>query len=551
MPGPSGVLELRLEPPGKLDQVVLELKVEEQPVLGPLRQPAAGLGLPDPLEHGRTAGLEPSARLEPKLLEQLTVAVGERRLATVWLRFGSPAGYLPVVPWERLLSAALEVAVLRLPYVELPPVTPRDTLTIALCASAPPPGGSGGLSSEARTQARGGPGRAERSPPVDTRAWPVPELVELCVEASLAARAGRVAIEVFAGAADADPIRERVGRGGAGGATPRVTVHSPEGEGRDALAEGSAGAEGNPWLAWMAAALAGRSVDVAHFVCPGYLSAGQGALALAESPLRNSDHAWGRFVGVTQLAAFARQVGAWALHLTAPLSDRWVTGLRLLADQMARHRPGPVLLHEPAGRPGALDELAAACRILYGEEDQLLALGYPWSSGGLLLYCDSGLLAGTREWEQLATFASPAVTEAMDKHTLAGGGAVRTLIESPEPTPGWLASNQRYLEQCSGQLLAGQPPVVPAPAPEYESIPSPPPFEYEYERGIEYERGAGEPPPAAEAPGAGPPATEELDEAAEPAMTTAEAARQGAQDALALVAKAIEDYQQAAGGEQR
>jgi hypothetical protein len=523
MPGPSGVLELRLEPPGELDQVVLELKVEEQPVFGPLRQPAAGLGLPDPLEHGRTAGLEPSARLEPEVLGQLAAAVGARGLATVWLRFGSPAGYLPVVPWERLLSAALKVAVLRLPYVELPPVTPRDTLTIALCASAPATKG----------------------------AWPVPELVELCVEASLAARAGRVAIEVFAGAADADPIRERVERGGAGGATPRVTVHSPEGEGRDALAEGSAGAEGNPWLAWMAAALAGRSVDVAHFVCPGYLSAGQGALALAESPLRNSDHAWGRFVGVTQLAAFARQVGAWALHLTAPLPDRWVSGLRLLADQMARHRPGPVLLHEPAGRPGALDELAAACRILYGEEDQLLALGYPWSSGGLLLYCDSGLLAGTREWEQLATFASPAVTEAMDKHTLAGGGAVRTLIESPEPTPGWLASNQRYLEQCSGQLLAGQPPVVPAPAPEYESIPSPPPFEYEYERGIEYERGAGASPPAAEAPGAEPPATEELDEAAEPAMTTAEAARQGAQDALALVAKAIEDYQQAAGGEQR
>lgn len=71
-----------------------------------------------------------------------------------------------------------------------------------------------------------------------------------------------------------------------------------------------------PWLLWVEDQMDGR-LDVLHLIGHGYLSTGQGAFAVAETPDQNHDTAMARFVWPQQIAALMTSTGAWGLVVTA------------------------------------------------------------------------------------------------------------------------------------------------------------------------------------------------------------------------------------------
>ena len=107
----------------------------------------------------------------------------------------------------------------------------------------------------------------------------------------------------------------------------------------------------SPWLLWIRDALGTTSVDVVHFVCHGYLGKEEGVLAVSHSPVLNDDEEWSRFIGARQLCTFLDQVGAWSVAFSSPPVNYSISGLRMLQDQIARVRPGPVLFHDMALDP--------------------------------------------------------------------------------------------------------------------------------------------------------------------------------------------------------
>src|SRR6516165_3403768 len=94
------------------------------------------LGIPLDL-HGIDKALSKRSELvlPSGLGEELRVALAPTpRRAPVWLEFRRPFGYLPVIPWERLVQPLLGIPVLRLPFSAVPAVVRSSSLTIALCA---------------------------------------------------------------------------------------------------------------------------------------------------------------------------------------------------------------------------------------------------------------------------------------------------------------------------------------------------------------------------------------------------------------------------------
>jgi hypothetical protein len=206
-----------------------------------------------------------------------------------------------------------------------------------------------------------------------------------------------------------------------------------------------AGALSSPWMHWISESLSGQSVDVVHFLCHGYLSLDQGALALAESPLENRDERSARFVGPRQLSAFLTQMGAWGLGLSSPRDNFSVQGLRLLADQIARQRCGAVFLHEMA-----LDEfgtflLSTYDFLLRREDDGFYAPNAPPLSPAI------SLSVLPRRLEDAAPKIPAAAQPILDcTHSME---QVLIELDSVQEVPTWIASSQRYLEQSVAQLL--------------------------------------------------------------------------------------------------
>ena len=135
----------------------------------------------------------------------------------------------------------------------------------------------------------------------------------------------------------------------------------------------------SPWLRWMEAELGDCSIDAVHFICPGFFNSEHGSLALARSPIDNMDEAWSHFVGGRELCTFLDDLGAGAVAFGAPYEDIWALGLRLLADELAWTRPGPVILYEAQG---PIDAVAQAYRFLFSEN-----YAPPPGRGELMLYC--------------------------------------------------------------------------------------------------------------------------------------------------------------------
>lgn len=324
---------------------------------------------------------------------------------TLWLEFPPPCGYLRLVPWEHLLAPMLDAAVLRLPYFALLPRAADRAFELAVVASA-----------------------ARAKLPFDA--------VNL-ISAFLDGVAGIDAdVHVFC---DADCYWGGVSRAFA--QRPRVHVHDPNRAAEFDLPRRTSRIEGrdevrNPWLQWVMLELEGRALDGVHFITHGYYAQDRGAIALASSPLINTDRQYARFVGAAELGAFLTATGAWSVGFTGPDYNFAPLGLRELADSLAQTRPLHVLHNE--GEQGLRDAyeliLAAGSRPA-----PRLPNGELWVHPHVVVRPEARVPGGDAWLDDAG-------------RTLVLGSSTEEVLASG-PTPSWIAAGTRAIEQIHGGLL--------------------------------------------------------------------------------------------------
>lgn len=400
-------LKVTLQTKGEAARVRIELEVTEEHVPRTVWEqtvPADALGLsPSRGEERPDAGVQ-HFRLPDGITDELKLRLRfVEYYGPLWLHLVKPYGVLAAIPWERLL-APLHNPVLRLPdALADPPAELPRTLDVILCASRP-------LSEEA---------------------FNIPAYVAAMAEHIVRAVDGRrVRLNIFA---DLECIRELEERLRVTGLlNEHVILWNPHDSenykaARRTRQKGRPSAVTSPWLLWMLESLRGKSVDVVHFLCHGYLAENSGALAFAESPRQNDDPEWYRFVGGGELGRFLLHLGAWSIAFSSPERNYSEMGLRLLADEFAQVRPGPVLYHECREDPN-FEQLAAAYGLLYSHNPGPLR-----QMPAIALCCQPALDVARRD-PQLESAVRHGYTAALQESQL-------------EELPAWLASANRFVEQ--------------------------------------------------------------------------------------------------------
>lgn len=210
----------------------------------------------------------------------------------LWLHLVRPYGALGLVPWEQLLQPRLGIPILRLPdFLSGPPLESRSALDVLICTSVP----------------------------VAKEEFESLSLVRQIVDQARSSVPRTTRFHLFTDKAVFDQFELQP--------IPNVTAYDPNRAASYSAVERSStvpdAAERlqSPWLQWMRDALLGKSIDAVHFVCHGYLSVERGALALAESPLRNQDSRMARFIGTAEFITFLTQIGAWAAAFSGPSAN--------------------------------------------------------------------------------------------------------------------------------------------------------------------------------------------------------------------------------------
>lgn len=322
----ADALQLELvEELGRLDRA-LELASESQS-LNFLHVPLADLGLAPPssrYEVQDPARVSPPVSAIDAIASVVSSHVGPKR--PLYLRFGRPSGGLPMLPWERWLSEPLGAPIVRWPYLPVPSAPAGAPLQIAICGSVPRSSQDFRLADLVRSSVRQ---LGETGARVRFHVYVDAER-ERALRSHLGADADREEIEVVpAGGADHSAVPRRA---------------------RDQDEEEPARVE-NPWLRWILKTAPPR-LDMVLFLCHGYLANGRGSLTFAETPVANRDSRAACFAGRRQVVNFLDACGARALALSSPPLNSSISGLLALADEVARHRPGPVVFHDFEADPG-------------------------------------------------------------------------------------------------------------------------------------------------------------------------------------------------------
>lgn len=301
--------------------------------------PAVEFGLQDTLSPREYRGVSLTVPdVLDKLLNEAVARIGPD--IPLWIHIARDAGPLAVLPWELLLRQRpmLDgISILRIPNFLTDPFTLSARTNIAVCISSP----NAKMPFSATEYAR--------------------RLVDAVSQ--LATRP--VSLHLFA---DLDSHFDLAGLSGIGHC--EVVVHDPSAHGfedkvtidrelttRDHRLQ-------NPWMLWMVETLRGVPVDAVHFICPGYFHADRGSLALAETPAKNHDSRWSRFVGSEELHALLDTLGAHTVGFSAPFVDVWAMGLRLLAFNLSWSRPGPIIVHD--GGMETFDDVPLNYAYLFG-----------------------------------------------------------------------------------------------------------------------------------------------------------------------------------------
>jgi hypothetical protein len=390
----------------------------------------AAFGLPETIDPRQARSGDYSFRLPDRFGEQLSTflvqdaPVDEDSFlpdGPLWLYLARPYGYLGLLPWERLLRPFVRVPILRLPdfVVEPPRETPK-TLDVLLWTSMP--------AAKEEFDLMGYLGMVLRRVP--------------------AAVPRAVTFHVFTDALFYPELRQRWQADQLLG--ERVQLYDPADAERLTAPPDHSGSLDNPWFLWMHQALKGRSVDVVHFIGHGYFTRDWPALAIAQSPVRNTNVQQARFVGPAQLNTFLTRIGAWAFACSSPEHNYSELGLRHLADTLAQLRPGAVLFHDLSGDVAGTD-LAAAYKFLFSSPPQ-----WPPTSPNLFLYCQPYHVSRNQ------TGRRARAGDLVEQQSVSRGFAldpppkpeapVLEMFKVEQNVPVWLAATQRYVEQLNWRL---------------------------------------------------------------------------------------------------
>jgi hypothetical protein len=387
------------------EQVVLRAVVGDRPGREVLRCAPAELGLRDDAESPPERSFRLPAGAGGAVADAVAAmdAEGAHRGA-LWLELPPPCGDLHLVPWERLLSAAVtDRPVLRLPYHTLRPRTSYDVFRVALTCplslGALPPG------------------------------TPLAEVVAAHARRWVTSSAGSARVDVFVRDETTRAVRALTAD------VPEIVVQDPAyAQDLPASGQGSgispADLTTNPWLLWMTHALGGQAVDVSHVLTYGDLGASGGRMMLARSPIAGGDRDACLLVGATPLGGALAQLGAWALVLSGLAGDPSPAALRDLADAIARLRPGAVVAHAVTGSD--TDQFGAAVARVFAGGPAMTALP------ALACWVHPDLV-GISADEAEALLLTPEGQSAVIPQAT---GDVLGNVD----TPAWVAAGTRYLE---------------------------------------------------------------------------------------------------------
>jgi hypothetical protein len=365
------------------------------------------LGIPPGFEPGSFRFTEPDFALSPEVAIQLTQpglqALGEEQV--LWLQLASPTGFLAALPWEWLLRPLFGgIPVLRVPDFAFSPKRGDSPIDIVLCLSEP-----------------------SAKPEFDAGS-----LLEFFLSPHSLTAERAATIHIFSDLPTYHELAQSL-------SVPNVVLHdpltAPERSDSPPPVPWAGGGEQvtDPWLRWILDEMQGTTVEVVHFVTHGYVTGDQPAIAVAESPTRNDDRLWARFIGSSQLAACLTQLGAWSVGFSSPPSNFSRLGLRQLADSIARLWPGPVLYHDAAaGDRGA--ELDGSYASLF---DGLTPSFTPAS----FLYVHPRAVGLGSQGRQ--TYAESLVAQTLGP-------------TPPSAMQPWAVTTQRFLEQSAARLFPEQ-----------------------------------------------------------------------------------------------
>ncbi|QPK65362.1 hypothetical protein IVG45_10715 [Methylomonas sp. LL1] len=407
------VLRLSLSLTAEATRIVFDLSLGGEP-MGRLQATPDEFGLPMTLDEANAADRNPDCFRLPQYIAASVAAIAahsEAKSKPLWLYIDYPSGYLPLIPWERLFQSILKIPILRLPYLDIQPVTSRASLDVVICMSL-----------------RGAPNEVAHEAIIEKLLSQIPSGLTSATTLHLFAnQASQAALRQLAESFYSqyqiilyDPAK-----------APSYTEAYTQ-----AVASLTRDVE-NPWLLWIANALHGRSADVVHFLCEGYLCREKGNLSLGESPLGKVDAYWASRVDAQQLSVFLNRLGAWAVAFSSPPGNTSLGGLRLLQEQLSRLRPGPVLLHDMDQDRGS-KPLANCYRFLFASKP-----GRPPQSAAVALSCHPLQLVGEK-----SESGDQSILEELTMAT-----KLSEILRGSENTPAWIAGSQRSLEQAAAALI--------------------------------------------------------------------------------------------------
>jgi hypothetical protein len=321
--------------------------------------------------------------------------------SVLWMHFKHPYGVLGAVPWERDLQPAIGIPLLRIPDAFPEQDRSSSAIDLALVATAPAPEGPS-LAAQLGAQ----------------------------VATAIAAGIGdRLRLHVFGDLEAREFLRNEL----SGLPVRRVEVYDFE---RPRRTDGYTGELRNGWLRWIRQAMAGRTLDVVHFIVHGNALGQEGAILTPLEP-DSPDRAYPVSVQCGELKAFLTQVGALVVGFSRPPDNYSDFGLRRLVDDLGAVRAGPVLLHDQALDP----DLAALQKCYAFLTSTTPAL--PPASPSLMLMAQP---------KQVYVQESTVLPTSPGDDLPPSSGAVKEHFEREE-TPMWLSAAERYLEQQQGELI--------------------------------------------------------------------------------------------------
>lgn len=384
----------------------------------------------------------------------LRTRVPNRRV--LWLEIGEPAGYLPLLAWERLLRPHVGVPIIRLPYHAVDAVSTHTTLDVLLTCSAP----------DVK------PGTLAR------------HVVSLATAILAAVPSGRrCVVHVFTDASCHDAVSTAL-RNAKG--LPISTTEPPGGRGivvYDLPLQHGQGASASPqsaeirpdptdhpWARWILDSLGGRAVDVSHVISGSILTSQVAALTAAAEPRRfdTSEYTAGasgvrmRYIDAQQMCDFAARMGAWAVVLSSLRPDDRKPH-RVVMDRMAHIAPMVIASHEldidgDAAAAQAIYQNLTSARIELPEPNAPRAAAHLVDSPAVCLYLPP---ARVLDWSDEVRAASvenwSSSNRSLANAYLSAKRSIRGAMELPEATPTWLAVSQRLLEQNVSNAIEAKP----------------------------------------------------------------------------------------------